>query len=82
MFLSVEKKLLANQYCEIKNSDNNSTIYRNLIDARIQVALLFNGESNKWSLSMPLNGCDFNYVTYWKEANKIKLYALDRICVQ
>ena len=38
MFLSVEKKLIANQYCEIKNSDN-STIYRNLLDARIQVAL-------------------------------------------
>jgi len=78
MFLSVEKELIARHYCEMKNFDN-STIYQNLSDARVQVALEFNKEENRWSFSFPLKDCDFNYITYWRDPNKIRLYASERI---
>jgi len=79
MFLSVEKELIAHHYCEMKNFDN-STIYQNLSDARIQVALEFNKGMNRWSFSFPLKERDFNYITYWQDPNKIRIYASERIC--
>ena len=78
MFLSIEKELLAHHYLEMKNSDN-STIYRNFDDARIQIALIFHKERDCWSLSFPLADGDLNYITYWKRPSKIREYALEKV---